>query len=74
MKNYTKTHVYYGSQNGCWATYLTASHELHHEEEVLLVFVDVIQLDNVRVIDLLEDLDLVLEADFVLTGQLSPMN
>ena len=55
-------------------TYLTASHELHDEEEVLLVLVDVKQLDDVRVVDLLQNIDLVLEADFVFFGQLPPVN
>ena len=74
MKNYENVCLVRNLNWLFWATYLTASHELHHEEEVLLVLVDVVELDNVRVVDLLQNFDLVLEADFVFTCQLPPMN
>ena len=57
-----------------WSTYLAAAHQLHHEEEVLVVLVYVIQFDNVWMINLLQNIDLILQADFVFPGQLPPMN
>lgn len=41
-------------------TYLSSLHELHDQEEVLVIFVDVKELDDIRVIDLLEDVDFIL--------------
>jgi len=48
---------------------LSALHELHDEEEVLVVFVDVKELDDVGVIDLLQDVDFVLKTNFVFLGK-----
>jgi len=39
---------------------LSSLHELHDQEEVLVIFVDVKELDDIRVIDLLEDVDFIL--------------
>lgn len=45
---------------------LAATKQLHHYVDVLLVLVHVVELDDVGVVDLLKDVDLVLESDFVL--------
>ena len=41
-------------------TYLATSHELHHQEKVLLVFIDIIQLHYIGVVNLLENIDFIL--------------
>ena len=53
-------------------TYLTSLHELHDQEEVLVVLIDIEKLNNVRVVDLLENVDFILEANFVFLGKFSP--
>ena len=53
-------------------TYLTSLHELHDQEEVLVVLVDVEELDDVWVIDLLQYVDFILKADFVFIGKFAP--
>ena len=53
-------------------TYLSSLHELHDQEEVLIIFVDVKELDYVGVIDLFEDIYLVLETNFVFLGKFAP--
>ena len=40
---------------------LSTSHEFHDQVEVRLVFVDVDQLDNVRVVNLLQNVDFILK-------------
>ena len=57
---------------GQTTTYLSALHELHDEEEVLVVFVDVKELDDVGVVDLLQDVDFVLKTNFVFLGKFAP--
>ena len=56
----------------CGLTYLTTSHELHDKEEVLLILIDVVQLDDVWMIDLFQDIDFILESDFVFLRQFAP--
>ena len=58
-------------ENCQFFSYLTAHHEFHDEEPVLLIFVDVVELDDIGVVYLLEDHDLVLKTHFVLFGQLA---
>ena len=53
-------------------TYLTSLHELHDQEEVLVVLVDIVKLNNVRVVDLLQNVDFILEANFVFLGKFTP--
>ena len=55
-------------------TYLTSHHELHNEEKVFLVFVDVVKLDNIGVVDLFENHDLVLKAHLVFFCKFAPMS
>lgn len=50
---------------------LAASFEFHDEEVVFFVFVDVVKFDNVRVVNLLEDVDLILQANLVLLCQIT---
>ena len=52
--------------------YLTSLHQLHNQEEVLIVFVNVVELDNVGVVDLLKNVDFILQADFVFLGKFAP--
>ena len=52
--------------------YLAARHELHDQEEVLLVLVDVEKLHDVRVVHLHQDVDFVLEANAVFICEAAP--
>ena len=49
---------------------LAALHQLHDEAPVSLVLEHVKELDNVRVIDLLQDLNLILHGSFILVTHL----
>jgi len=53
-------------------TYLTTHHELHHEEEILIVLVDVEELDDVGVVDLFQNVNFVLQPELILLSQLPP--
>ena len=53
-------------------TYLTSLHELHDQEEVLVILIDIVKLNNVRVVDLLQNVDFILEANFVFLGKFTP--
>lgn len=52
-------------------THLTALEELHHEEVVLVVLVDLVQLDNVGVVYLFENFNFVLKANLVFFSHLA---
>ena len=53
-------------------TYFTTLHQFHDEKEVLFILIDVVKLDNVWMIDLLQYIDLILQANFILISQFSP--
>lgn len=53
-------------------TYFAALHELHNQKEVLVVLINVEKLDDVRVVNLLENVDLILQANLILFSQLAP--
>ena len=55
-----------------WVAYLTSLHQLHNQEEVLIIFVNVVKLDNVGMVDLLKNVDFILQADFVFLGKFAP--
>ena len=50
-------------------TYLASHHELHDQEEVFLIFVDVMQFDDIGMIHLLQDIDFILETNSVFLSQ-----
>ena len=45
--------------------------ELHNDVDVLLVLLDRVKFDDVRVVNLLHDVDLVLQSQLVLSVQLA---
>lgn len=53
-------------------TYFAALHELHNQKEVLVVLINVEKLDDVRVVNLLENVNLILQANLILFSQLAP--
>ena len=56
--------------------YLSTSHQLHYEENLLAVFLlnDFVELDHVGVIDLREDVDLVLQRNEVILVHALPIH
>ena len=53
-------------------TYFATLHQLHDQEEIFFVLVDVEELNNVWMVYLLENVDLILKADLILFSQLAP--
>jgi len=53
--------------------YLSSCHEFHDQVVVLVVFVDIVEFDDIWVVDLLEDLNLVLECQLVFFPQALPI-
>ena len=55
-----------------WTTYLSSHHQLHHEEEVFVVLVDVEELHDVGVVHLLQNVDFILKTDLIFFSELAP--
>lgn len=50
---------------------LTSLHKFHDQEEVLIILVDVVKLNNIGVVDLLQNVDFILKANFVFLRKFS---
>ena len=41
-------------------SYLTTHHEFHHQEKILFIFVDIVELDDVGMVNLFENIYFIL--------------
>lgn len=54
-------------------TYLSTIHEFHHKEEILIVFVYIVEFDDIWMINLLENIDFILKSCPIIFCQFAPL-